>query len=87
MVDLKFLIPAPPPCPDNAFQMIGRYFGSRRGLFVLGAVIIILGVAFNWSWLLALGIASLLLSALPCLAVCALGLCMHKMTGRSDNGD
>lgn len=86
MTDLKLLVPAPRPRARNALQMVGRHLGGRRGLFVLGAAIIVLGAAFNWSWLLALGIAPLLVSALPCLAMCALGLCMHKMTSRSDNG-
>ena len=39
--------------------------------------------AFNWSWLAAAGIAPLLLTALPCVAMCALGLCMNKVTGGS----
>ena len=34
------------------------------------------GAYFNWGWLVAAGIAPLLLTALPCVAMCALGLCM-----------
>ena len=35
----------------------------------------------------AAGIAPLLLSALPCVAMCALGLCMRGMGGRSCSAD
>jgi hypothetical protein len=54
-----------------------------RGLIAAGAAVAILGIAFNWSWLVAVGIAPVLLSLLPCAAMCALGLCMNRMTGRS----
>ncbi|GGG52463.1 hypothetical protein GCM10010964_44520 [Caldovatus sediminis] len=35
--------------------------------------------AGGWSWLVAAGVAPVLLGALPCLAMCALGLCMGRM--------
>src|SRR3546814_12794177 len=55
----------------------GRYYlGGRRGLLILAAVAIVAGLALNWSWLVAVGIAPILLGVLPCLAMCALGLCM-----------
>lgn len=59
------------------------YLGGRRGLLVLATIALAAGLAFNWSWLVAAGIAPLLLTALPCLAMCALGLCMNRMAGRS----
>tara|TARA_R110002020_G_scaffold450935_1_gene664698 strand:- start:857 stop:1288 length:432 start_codon:yes stop_codon:yes gene_type:complete len=59
------------------------YLGGRRGYLILAAVAIAGGLAFNWSWLAAAGIAPLLLTALPCVAMCALGLCMNKATGGS----
>ena len=59
------------------------YLGGRRGYLILAAVAIAGGLAFNWSWLAAAGIAPLLLIALPCVAMCALGLCMNKVTGGS----
>ncbi len=60
---------------------------GRRGLVAAGAVIVAAGLAFNWSWLVAAGIAPVLLSVLPCVAMCALGLCMNRMTGRSCPGE
>ena len=50
---------------------------------VFAAVAIAAGAAFNWSWLLAAGAAPLLLSVLPCLAMCALHLCANKSAGGS----
>lgn len=57
------------------------YLGGRRGLIAAGAAIVVAGLAFNWSWLVAAGIAPALLSLLPCAAMCALGLCMNRMAG------
>jgi hypothetical protein len=59
------------------------YLGGRRGFIILAAVAIIAGLALNWSWLVAAGIAPILLGVLPCLAMCALGLCMHRAGGKS----
>src|SRR3546814_4216527 len=65
----------------------GRYYlGGRRGLLILAAVAIVAGLALNWSWLVAVGIAPILLGVLPCLAMCALGLCMHHAASKSCAG-
>lgn len=48
--------------------------GSWKYWLVLAAVALIAGLAFNWSWLVAAGAAPLVLSILPCLAMCALRL-------------
>lgn len=64
-------------------QMARRYLTGWRGLAVVASVAIAAGSALNWSWLVAAGIAPFLLSVLPCLAMCALGLCMHRGAGRS----
>ena len=52
------------------------YFGSRTRLIVVAAAALGLGAYFNWGWLVAAGIAPLLLTVLPCAAMCAVGLCM-----------
>lgn len=59
------------------------YLGGRRGVIVLAAVVLAAGAALNWSWLVAAGIAPVLLALLPCAAMCALGLCMNKLSGQS----
>ncbi|WP_258584233.1 hypothetical protein [Mesorhizobium sp. AR02] len=59
--------------------------GGRRGLIAAGAAVVVAGLAFKWSWLVAAGIAPVLLSVLPCVAMCALGLCMNRMMGGSQS--
>lgn len=56
---------------------------GRRGLMVLAAGIVVGGLALNWGWLVAAGIAPFVLAVLPCLAMCALGMCMNKAGGKS----
>jgi hypothetical protein len=58
-----------------------------RGPVVLAAVISAAGLAFGWSWLVAVGIAPLLLTALPCVAMCTLGFCMNRMVGKQCSAD
>jgi hypothetical protein len=61
-----------------------RYWlGGRNGVIALVVLAVVIGGALNWSWLVAIGIAPLLITVLPCVAMCALGLCMNKMGGRS----
>lgn len=52
------------------------YLGGRTGLIAVAAVAIGLGAYSNWGWLVAAGLAPLLLTVLPCAAMCALGMCM-----------
>ncbi|OAP35197.1 hypothetical protein AU381_25985 [Sinorhizobium glycinis] len=69
--------PRAPPQP--LADKLPSWLRRRRGLVVLGILVLGLGAAFNWSWLVAVGVAPLLLSLLPCVAMCALGLCMKHM--------
>lgn len=73
----------PNSLPRPPLGILGRFFRSRRGLILLAAIALGLGAALNWSWLVAVGIAPLLIGVLPCAAMCALGLCMTTMAGRS----
>jgi hypothetical protein len=59
-------------------SLLRYYFGGRRGMIVLTVAALGAGVFFNWGWLVAAGIAPLLLALAPCAAMCALGLCMNK---------
>ena len=77
--------------PDAKTGSLGRdlvyalryYLGGRRGLIMLAAVAVAGGLAFNWSWLAAVGATPLILALAPCAVMCALGLCMNKVTGGS----
>jgi hypothetical protein len=60
--------------------------GLVRSRVVIGAAalgVIAVAAAWQWSWLVAIGVAPVLLSVAPCAAMCSLGLCMHRMGGRS----
>jgi hypothetical protein len=65
------------------FYAARYYLGGRRGLLITAALVIAGKLALNWSWLVAAGIAPLLIGVLPCVAMCALGLCMRNMGGQS----
>jgi hypothetical protein len=54
-----------------------------KGIAALVLSALVIGAALNWSWLVAVGVAPLLLTVLPCAVMCGLGLCMNKMTGSS----
>jgi len=77
--------------PKQAYGPLARdlvyaaryYLSGRRGILLLATVAALAGIAFSWSWLVAAGIAPLLLTALPCLVMCGLGLCMNKLLGGS----
>lgn len=70
------------PSLGRELLLAARYYlGGRRGLLILGAVAVVVGLVSSWGWLVAAGVAPLLLSVLPCVAMCALGLCMHRMSG------
>lgn len=59
-----------------------RFKWLRRKKLLLGGFALALigaGLAWQWSFLVALGVAPLLVSVAPCLAMCAFGLCMHRM--------
>jgi hypothetical protein len=72
------------PSGDTHQPSLVERFARNR--FVLGGSALALlaaGLAWQWSWLVALGVAPLLLSTAPCIAMCALGLCMRRMDGRA----
>lgn len=66
---------------QDLIHALGYYLGGRRRLLVLAAGVVVVGVALNWTWLVAVGVAPLLLALLPCAAMCALGLCMNHAKG------
>jgi YHS domain-containing protein len=65
---------------------IRYYLGGPRRLIVLAVILIIGGVALNWGWLVAVGLAPFLIAFLPCAVMCALGMCMHKTAGGNNSG-
>jgi hypothetical protein len=68
---------------QTTVALLRHYLGGRRSLIVLTVLALGAGLILNWGWLVAAGIAPLLLALAPCAAMCALGLCMNKTGGKS----
>ena len=80
------------PLSRLGLNLARYYLGNRSALLVLGAGVLLAGIGLNWSWLVAAGIAPILMSTLPCLVMCALGVCMlcrssEKQTAARDAAD
>jgi hypothetical protein len=68
----------------RAARAAGRFLlADRRRVFFVAVAALGLGLALNWSWLVAAGIAPLIVGMLPCAAMCAVGLCMGGSGNRS----
>jgi hypothetical protein len=65
----------------EALHIARYYLGNRWVLVALGVIALLVGIGLNWSWLVAAGLAPILLSTLPCLVMCGLGLCMLCRSG------
>jgi hypothetical protein len=76
----------PPSLAQTSSALLRHYLGGRKLLALLAVAAVGTGLALNWSWLVAAGIAPILLALAPCAAMCALGLCMRSMGGESRSG-
>jgi hypothetical protein len=65
-------------CPTASFppDVVRSWMRDRRVLAGIGLAVVGSGLALGWNWLAAVGVAPLIVSAAPCLLMCALGLCM-----------
>lgn len=62
------------------------YLGNRWGLLVLASVAVIAGLSFGgWGWLVAAGLAPVILSTLPCLVMCGFGVCMMCRSNKAQS--
>jgi len=74
--------PTKPSLGRDVLHAARYHLGNRWVLLGLGSLAVIAGLFFGgWGWLVAAGLAPVILSVLPCLVMCALGICMM---GRSD---
>ncbi len=79
--------------PARDLSYVARYYlAGWRGVLVLAVIAALVSIGFSWSWLVAAGIAPILLSTLPCLIMCGLGFCMlcrsgEKQTAARDTAD
>jgi hypothetical protein len=52
---------------------------SRKAVLIaLAALTIAVGLFFGWGWVAAAGLSPVVLGLLPCVAMCAAGLCMNR---------
>lgn len=63
--------------PRDVWYAARYYLGSRTGLVVLVTGGLAAAAYFNWGWLVAVGLAPIILLVAPCGAMCAMGLCMR----------
>lgn len=79
----------PPPAPsalDSVLDAIRPWLRDRRIYWIGGAVLIVGALALGWNWLLAVGLLPILLAVLPCVAMCAIGLCAMNQGEKSCGG-
>lgn len=68
---------------QDVLALLKHWLRGRRGLIVLAVALLAAGLYSSWGWLVAAGIAPILLALAPCAAMCALGLCMGRGGGSS----
>ena len=66
---------------QNLFSSLRERVGGKNGLIAMAMLVIGGVLLLNWSWLVTAGVAPLILGVLPCVAMCALGLCANKIMG------
>lgn len=81
--DTKLATSATTTLGQDITALLRHWLRGRRALIALAIASAAIGAWFGWPSLVAAGIAPLLLAVLPCLAMCALGLCVMKGGGRS----
>lgn len=78
--DTALSVPATCACRPSILDWLGRH---RLPVGGVALALLAAGFVWKWSWLVAIGVAPLLIGIAPCLAMCALGLCMHRMGNRA----
>ena len=76
-------------CSTTTFppDVARSWMRDRRVLAGSGLVVVGSGLALGWDWLTAIGIAPLIVSAAPCLLMCAFGLCMMGRGHHANSGN
>lgn len=75
---------APPSLGRDVLGTARDHLGTRWALLGFGVLAVGLGLYFGgWGWLVAVGLAPIILSTLPCLIMCGLGVCAMCRFGKS----
>ena len=67
------------PATASAGARVRSWLRSPRGLLLIGIAVIAAGLALGWNWVVAIGLAPIVLAVAPCALMCALGMCMMGM--------
>ena len=77
---------AQPSLGRDVLRAAQYYLGNRWVLLGLGSIAVIAGLSFGgWGWLVAAGLAPVILSTLPCLVMCGFGVCMMCRSGKTQS--
>ena len=77
---------APPSAIQPSGGLLRTWISDWRVLGIAGLVVTGAGLGLGWSWFTAVGIAPIIVSAAPCLIMCALGLCMMGRGRQAPSG-
>lgn len=69
----------------NPILTLGGRVNQGTGITVLAVAAVGAGLVFGWDSLAALGLTTVMVSLLPCLVMCAVGVCASRL-GRKDTG-
>ena len=72
--------------PTSIQPPLRSWISDWRVLGVAGLAVTGTGLGLGWNWLTAVGIAPIIVSAAPCLIMCALGLCMMGRGRQAPSG-
>ena len=82
-------IPSMRSCCSTATSppdVVRSWMRDRRIVAAAGLAVAGSGLMLGWDWLTAVGVAPLIVSAAPCLLMCALGLCMMGRGHQENSG-
>jgi len=65
----------------KAGEAPGGRVRQQTALTVLAVAGVGAALILGWDWLVAAGVSTFILAVLPCVAMCALGLCASRMGG------
>jgi hypothetical protein len=79
MTNAKELVTKPAAGSCNPILTLGGRISQTTSLVMLVAVAIGAGLFFGWDSLAALGLTGVIVSVLPCLLMCAAGVCASRL--------
>jgi hypothetical protein len=79
-------IPETSPSADILRYMRYRLRG-RRGMVIAGTALGAPALWFGWPWLVAAGLAPILIAVAPCAVICVVGVCTMKACGTKNATD